>query len=260
MPDQDHYWSEAAAEYEKEFIDPFRRDVRNNPVKKTLCKLRGPESKSIVDLGCGIGPLLPFLARHYKTVYAVDFAEGMLKRARERVKDRANVLFVRAAFDDLHQMPEPVDVVVAVNSMVLPTPDAMEAALREVHRILKPDGAFLGILPAMDAVHYYTMLLLDRACSAGRPIEVARKNVAHNGEHEYYDFAFGQFRYRGLEQHFWQPFEVAHRFRRSGFHLKRLKKVHLSWRQFAGGDELTEHAPPWDWFFLAKPLGPDARG
>ena len=112
-------------------------------------------------------------------------------------------------------------------------------------------GCTLGILPAMDAVHYYTMLLIDRALKAGKPIDAARKSADHHCEHPYYDFAFGQFRFHGLDQHFWQPFEVRYRFARAAFTLKRLKKIHLSWKQFAGGKELQEYAPPWDWFFLA---------
>jgi len=162
----------------------------------------------------------------------------MLDRARERVQSCANIRFHQASFADLSVLPEPLDVAVAVNSLVLPNPDDLETALREIVRRLKPDGYFLGILPAMDAVHYYTMLLIDRAVKMGKPIDVARKNAAHHCEHEYYDFAFGQFRYRGLDQHFWQPFEVHYRFRRAGFTIKRLKKIHLSWKQFAGGQEL----------------------
>ena len=252
MQEQDHFWSRVAAVYENEFVDPYRADVRNNPLKKILRRLRDPEQRVVADFGCGIGPLLPFLAQHFKTVYAVDFAAGMLERAQERAKGCTNVRFQQASFLDLRGLPEPVDVAVAVNSLVLPNPDDLENAMREIGRCLKPGGIFLGILPAMDAVHYYTMLLIDRALKAGKPIDAARKNAAHHCEHEYYDFAFGQFRFRGLHQHFWQPFEVAYRFRRTGFTLKRLKKIHLSWKQFAGGKDLQEHAPPWDWFFLAK--------
>jgi SAM-dependent methyltransferase len=252
MHQQDHFWSRVAAFYERDFVDPYREDVRNNPLKKILRRLRDPDRRVVADFGCGIGPLLPFLARHFKTVYAVDFAEGMLERARARVKNCAIVRFHQASFLDLHAFPEPVDVAVAVNSLVLPNPDDLEKALCEIGRCLKPGGVFLGILPAMDAVHYGTMLLIDRALKAGKPIDVARKNAQHHCEHEYYDFAFGQFRFHGLEQHFWQPFEVPYRFDRTGFTLKRLKKIHLSWKEFAGGKELQEYPPPWDWFFLAK--------
>jgi ubiquinone/menaquinone biosynthesis C-methylase UbiE len=251
MQQQDHFWSRVATSYEEQFVDPYRDDVRS-PLKKVLRRLSDPKNRVVADCGCGIGPLLPFLSEQFKTVYAIDFAEGMLERARERVKDRSNIHFHQASFLDLSGLPEPVDIAVAVNSLVLPNPADLENALREIGRILKPGGIFLGILPAMDAVHYGTMLLIDRALKAGKPIDVARKNAAHHSEHEYYDFAFGQFRYKGLEQHFWQPFEVAYRFQRTGFTLKRLKKVHLSWKEFAGGKDLQEYPPPWDWFFLAK--------
>lgn len=253
MPTQDDFWSQVANIYEREFIDPYRADVKNNPVRRILRRLCNPEHGVVADLGCGIGPLLPLLSRHYKTVYAVDFAQGMLDRARKRVKRRTNVQFVQASFSDLRAVPEKVDIGVAVNSLVQPHPDELEKALQEIRGVLKRGGVFLGILPAMDAVHYYTMLLIDRARQKGMPIAAARKNAAEHAEHEYYDFAFGQFRYRGLEQHFWQPFEVRYRFERCGFALAKLKKVGLSWKQFAGAKDLKDRPPPWDWFFLARP-------
>jgi SAM-dependent methyltransferase len=252
MPEQDHFWSRAASYYEREFIDPYHAGVRDNPLKKIVRRLGDPGAKVVADFGCGIGPLLPLLARHYKTVYAVDFAEGMLERARERAEGCTNVRFVQASFMNLQVLPEPVDVAVAVNSLVMPRPEDQDNALREIRRCLKPEGIFLGILPAMDAVHYYTMLLVDRARQAGMPLDMARVNAARHCEHEAYDFAFGQYRFRGLEQHFWQPFEARYRFARAGFALKRLKKMFLSWKEFAGWKELQNHAPPWDWFFLAK--------
>src|SRR5207253_4263042 len=119
--------------------------------------------------------------------------------------------------------------------------------------VLRPGGMVLGIGPDMDAVHYFTMLLVDRALAAGKPFEVARKNAAHFNDHSLYDFAFGQFRYRGLEQHFWQPFEVRYRLRRAGFGTIRLARVLLSWDQFACADDLRSYTPPWDWFFQAEP-------
>jgi hypothetical protein len=105
----------------------------------------------------------------------------------------------------------------------------------------------------MDAVHYYTMLLVDRALAAGKPMAAARKNAAHFAEHAAYDFAFGQFRFQGLEQHFWQPFEVRYRLQRAGFHRTHLARVLLSWEQFAFANDLQQLRPPWDWYFQAEP-------
>ncbi len=222
-----------------------------NPLPAALTKLADPQNGAVADLGCGVGPLLPSLAKHFRRVIAVDFAEGMLKRARENCGHFANVEFLCQSFAGLAALAGQVDVAVAVNSLVLPDVGELEAALRSIHAALRPGGHFLGIVPAMDAVHYSTMLLVDRARKANMPLGKARQNAAHHAEHSLYDFAFGQFRYLGIEQHFWQPFEVRYRLRRAGFGGIRLQKVHLSWSQFAGAAELRDEPPPWDWFFQA---------
>jgi SAM-dependent methyltransferase len=248
MPTQDHHWSQAAASYEAEYIDPYLPDIRN-PLRGTLKRLGGRE-KAVADLGCGIGPLLPLLAQRYGRVYAVDFAPGMLKRARETVAGRDNITFMQANLTRL-TLPEPVDVAVAVNSLVMPDVRDLDLCLERIRKALKPDGLFLGIVPAMDAVHYYTMLALDRALATGKPLDAARKNAAALADHTHFDCAFGQFCYEGLDQHFWQPFEVRFRFERAGLRVRKLRKLHLSWQQFAGAADLKHHPAPWDWLFLA---------
>jgi SAM-dependent methyltransferase len=251
MTDQAHFWSNAAGRYEQDFIDPYHADVRN-PLLPALTDLAGAGARTVVDLGCGIGPLLPFLAAHFRRVLAVDFAEGMLRRAREQCKTLSNVAFFQKALTALRGLPRSVDVAVAVNSLVLPELGELEHCLEAVHALLRPGGTFLGIVPAIDSVHYLTMLLLDRARQTGMPQRAARKNAAVQAEHELYDFAFNEFRYRGLVQHFWQPFEVPYRLQRAGFHNVRLAKVELSWQQFGAAKDLAGHPPPWDWFFQAE--------
>jgi SAM-dependent methyltransferase len=250
MPDQAHHWSRAADRYEKEFIDPYLPGVRN-PLLQALAELPNTSSQTVADLGCGIGPLLPFLAERFRRVLAVDFAEGMLQRARDACKDLRNVTFFHCSLTNLAALGETVDFAVAVNSLVLPNVGELEKALSAIHDLLKPGGHFLGIVPAMDGVHYFTMLLLDRARQAGMPEPKARQNAAHHAEHPCYDFAFGDFRYQGLHQHFWQPFEVRYRLRRAGFRKIRLAKVHLAWEQFGCDADLKDEPPPWDWFFSA---------
>lgn len=250
-PPQSHHWSNVAADYEKEFVDPYRADARN-PLFSVLRRLAGTETQTAADLGCGIGPLLPTLAARFGTVHAVDFAEGMLARARERCRGLANVQFWARSFTDLAPLHGALDVAVSVNSLVLPDVREIDKALDELRLCLKPGGRFLGIVPAMDGVHYYTMLALDRALAGGMPLDAARKNAAHHAEHEYYDFAFGQFTFRGIEQHFWQPFEVRHRLRKAGFERIRLRKAYLSWQHFALRADLQRFKPSWDWYFQCR--------
>jgi SAM-dependent methyltransferase len=251
MSEQEHFWSRAAEGYEEAFIDPYLPEVRN-PLCAALAEAAGPGDRTAADLGCGIGPLLPFLAQRFRRVLAVDFAEGMLARARERCRGLANVEFFHCDLTDLADLAGQVDVAVAVNSLVMPDLGRLEAALRAARRALRKGGRLLGIVPAMDAVHYFTMLLVDRARLTGMPAEAARQNAADHAEHPLYDFAFGTFRFKGIEQHFWQPFEIGYRLRRAGFRRVRRAKVHLAWQQFGCAGDLGDRPPPWDWFFQAE--------
>jgi SAM-dependent methyltransferase len=249
--DQAKAWSRAADRYEQEFIDPYRPDVRN-PLLNVLRRIPDAEAKVVADLGCGTGPLLPFLSERFRRVIAIDFAEGMLDRAREQCRSLANIEFQGTSLTELKLPAARIDVAVAVNSLVLPDVRDLDSALRQIHAALRPRGWFLGIVPAMDAVHYLTMLFLDRALQTGKPMDAARKNAAHLADHGDFDFAFGQSLFAGLEQHFWQPFEVRYRLRRAGFRRIRIAKVHLAWEQFSKSKELHKQPPPWDWFFLCR--------
>jgi SAM-dependent methyltransferase len=251
MSDQAESWSRAAAIYEREFVDPHLPGVRS-PLRPVLRALARRGARTVADLGCGIGPLLPFLSEHFAQVWGVDFAAAMLARARTAISQTNNVTLLQRPLDDLEPLHGRLDLAVAVNSLVMPEIRDLERALEEIRRCLKPGGAFLGILPAMDAVHYQTMLLQDRALERGLTPEAARKNAAHHNDHALYDFGFGEFHFQGLRQHFWQPFEVRYRLARAGFTGVRLKKVHLAWKQISGARELHELPPPWDWFFQAR--------
>ena len=252
VSDQAHEWSKAAEIYEREFIDPYREAVRS-PLHTVLSRVLEPAEKNGCGLGMRAGSVAALLvAERFGKVVAIDFAEGMLARARERCAGIENVEFQQRSLTDLESLAGSLDVATAINSIVMPDVSVQEKVLLQIRRSLRPEGVFMGILPAMDAVHYYTMLLVDRAMAAGKPIEMARKNAAHNNDHECYDFAFGQFRFQGIEQHFWQPFEIRYRFRRAGFGSVKLRRVWLDWKQFSCAEELTRYRPPWDWFFHAK--------
>ena len=251
MSDQSRAWSDVADRYEREFVDPYRR-ARRNPLLECLAAVPDAASKTAADLGCGIGPLLPVLAGRFGRVVGVDFAPGMLARAGELCRGLNNVEFLQRDLTDLADLKGTLDVACAVNSLVMPRVETIEAVLRQIRAALKPDGVLLGIVPAVDAIHYQTMLLVDRARQTGMPEDVARRNAAGHAEHQLSDFAFSDFRYVGLEQHFWHPFEIPYRLKRAGFRRVKKGRVKLEWDQFACAADLRKYPPPWDWFFRAE--------
>ena len=226
-----------------------------NPLWEALAAVPDAVRKTVADLGCGTGPLLPYLAERFQRVIALDFAPGMLELARGRltpdVADR--VTFLERPMHKLDDLAGRIDVAVAVNSLVMPDVRLVDRTLRSIRASLRPRGQLLGVVPSIDAICYHLMLLMDHALDEGHLPREARRLAALHAERRHYDFAFGQFHYQGLRQKFWQPFELEYRLAKAGFSRITLGKVLYPWDDsLAGGETLTGFPPSWDWFFHAR--------
>ncbi len=254
LQNQDRHWSRHAAQYDEVFLDPYAPDVEN-PLWAALDAIADPEHKTAADLGCGTGPLLPHLAGRFGRVIALDFAPGMIERARGRLTPEAagRVTFVKRPMHELDDLAGQIDVAVAVNSLVMPDVRLIDRTLKGIRNSLKPGGQLLGVVPSIDAIVYHTMLLVDRALERGLTPSEAERLAAVQAERRYYDFLFGRFRFQGLHQKFWQPFEVEHRLARAGFSTVSLGKVLYPWDDsLADAEGLAGFPRSWDWFFRAS--------
>ena len=251
---QGRHWSRHAAKYDDVFLDPFRPGVQN-PVPLAVASIPNAASKTVIDLGCGTGSLLPMLVDTYKEVHALDFAPGMIRRSKERLGDNAGrVTFHARTMEDLADFAGRFDVAVAINSLVMPDVLQVDRTLRAIRMAMKPQGVFFGVVPSIDAIHYHTMLLLDRELDKGLDPEEAERVAAYHGEHRYYEFGFGRFSFQGLRQKFWQPFEIEYRMKRAGFATVELSRVLYPWDDHVPGEgAFAAHPPSWDWCFTARP-------
>lgn len=252
--DQDYQWGRHAARYGDLFLDPFQPGVLN-PLFKALDGVPNPGALTVADLGCGTGPLLPRLVGRFGKVIALDFAPEMIEQAQARLgADADRVVFETRQMEDLEGYTEKIDVAVAVNSLVMPDVRVIDRTLSAIRKSLRKDGVLIGVVPSIDAIYYQTMLLYDQALARGLTVAEAKRHAVFYAEHRYYNFAFGTFRYRGLHQKFWQPFEIRHHLRKAGFRTYELDQVLYPWDEnMVGGGEFKDHPRSWDWMFAARP-------
>jgi len=176
LHNQDRHWSRHAARYDEVFLDPYAPEV-DNPLWAALAAVPDAGQRTVADLGCGTGPLLPRLVTRFDRVLALDFAPAMLARAKSRLgpEAAARVTFVQRPMHELADFAGQIDVALTVNSLVMPDVRLIDRTLRAIRASLKPGGQLLGIVPAIDAIAYQIMLLMDRALDRGlEPKEAER--------------------------------------------------------------------------------------
>jgi ubiquinone/menaquinone biosynthesis C-methylase UbiE len=96
---------------------------------------------TVLDLGCGIGRVVKYVAPMCGTIWAVDASETMLGYARSRLAGLPNVRFARCSGTSVPDVADDaVDVVYSLITLQhLEREDAF-ALLRDLRRVLRPGG------------------------------------------------------------------------------------------------------------------------
>lgn len=127
---------------EKKYKDSGIYDVNNFILKDKILKNSIDfNDAAILEIGCGNGRMTEFIADHFKTVYAVDIAKEMIKKAKERVINRNNINFLISDGETLEISDNNIDIVFSwIVFQHFPTKKMVINNLKEIYRVLKPSG------------------------------------------------------------------------------------------------------------------------
>ncbi len=114
------------------------RDLDQNVLREALANLH---FNSILEIGCGTGKNTSFLSQIGGHVHALDFSEGMIEKAKEKVR----IVNVKFSIADLtRKWPcenEAYDLIVC--GLVLEHIEGLSFIFSEAFRVLKKNGRFL---------------------------------------------------------------------------------------------------------------------
>jgi len=114
------------------------RDLDHKVTREALANLR---FKSILEIGCGTGKNTAFLSQIGTKVYAIDFSQGMIEKAREKVRAE-NVRFSIA--DITKKWPgEDGSYDLIICNLVLEHIEGLPFIFSEAFRVLEEKGRFL---------------------------------------------------------------------------------------------------------------------
>jgi len=127
---------------EIEIYDSFSKyEDENNKVLKKLLEKFSFNNKIVLDVGCGSGKYIEFLAPKSKKYYALDISKPLIELAKEKYKKFDNVEFLNCSAEKISLENNSVDVIFAswvLTAMV--SEEMRENSIKEMLRVLKQMG------------------------------------------------------------------------------------------------------------------------
>jgi len=175
MKKSEKFWDRVSKNYDKteerfEYIHHRSRENTQKFLKDSDC---------VLDYGCGTGTAACQFSALVKDVRAIDISSKMIKLAEEKaaVAKAQNVRFEQADIFDSEFSDETYDVILAFNMLhTVPNP---QDVVRRVNDLLKPDGLFISVTPCLrQKMSYLVNLqiqLVSMLCKIGLiPIPIRR--------------------------------------------------------------------------------------
>ena len=139
-------------------------------IERWLGRLPSRDTKTVADLGCGLGARLPLLAARFGEVIAVDYAPAGMARLRRRYHN-LGIEFRRRDLRDLCPFYGRLDVAVAIDSILGPRLSDFDRMLEQVRRCLVEGGLLLATFRAAPKHTIARAMLLDQGEGTPAPTE-----------------------------------------------------------------------------------------
>lgn len=145
MNKSEEFWDGASKNYDKteerfEYIHSRSRENTNKLLK---------DSDIVLDYGCGTGTAACHFSSQVKEIHAIDISSKMIQIAKEKAAAGKinNAIFEQSDIFDSKYSTQSYDVILAFNMLhTVPSP---QDVMHRINELLKPDGLFISVTPCL---------------------------------------------------------------------------------------------------------------
>jgi hypothetical protein len=144
-------WNKLASRFESEACD-ISREESGAAVKRTFALAKLPKRAVLVDMGCGIGTFIREYGQHFAEIHGVEYAAGILARAKQRCGHMNDVSWYNAgAAQAAKQIGPRADMTVCMNVITSSNAATRTAIWRGLAGVTKKAGTAMIVVPSLES-------------------------------------------------------------------------------------------------------------
>ncbi|MFP4283395.1 MAG: class I SAM-dependent methyltransferase [Opitutales bacterium] len=167
------YWESVAEDYEKRVLSVREHDFRGRIAGAIADAARRVHEGRAADLGCGVGKFTSLLADAFAGVEACDLSETAMEATRVRCEAFTNVRFHRLDLTRDAMPFAPVDCVLCVNVLLMPSLDERLRAWRAVSNQVDHGGTLVLVVPSRESILMEQHHAVEARLEEGQSCEAA---------------------------------------------------------------------------------------
>jgi SAM-dependent methyltransferase len=230
-------WNRLAKKFETEACD-ISREESGDQVKRYVARARIPKKGGVlVDLGCGVGTFIKEFGHRFGEIVGVEYAAGIIARAKTRCADMDNVTWHNAgAAQAAARIGRRADLTVCMNVITSSNAATRAALWASLASVTKKNGFALIVVPSIESDD-----MVEETANNGRK---PRRTAAR---------AKGLVRRSGAMQKHFARDELGDDLARVGFAVRRIGRAFYPWSIEGMRETKARRANrPWDWVCLAQ--------
>jgi SAM-dependent methyltransferase len=230
-------WNRLAKKFETEACD-IAREESGDQVRRYVARARIPKKGGVlVDLGCGVGTFIKEFGHRFGEIVGVEYAAGIIARAKMRCADMDNVTWHAAGIGRAAaRIGRRADLAVCMNVITSSNAAARAALWSSLALVTKKNGFALVVVPSIESDD-----MVEQVANDGRK---PRRTAAR---------AKGLIKRSGATQKHFARDELSDDLARVGFAVRRIGRAFYPWSIEGMRETKSRRANrPWDWVCLAQ--------